>query len=255
MNHPDPLDLLHGLVLEDGRTWGAAATDWQREDARAVIEAARLGRHGDSAAVRRLFNLRGRGMSKTTDAAAITLALLLTLAPARSRSHAYAADTDQAAIMLDTMHGLAERSGLLGAIDIGARLLTVKASGATLAMESADGASAYGLRPWLTLVHELGVWPNSANHRRLWSAIVSAVPKVAGAVLLVIGTAGSPTGLGAQAWADAEASPYWRTSRRPGPAPWWSEADVESTRRSDPERLAPPDPLRVGRGRRRARGG
>ncbi|MDP3969099.1 MAG: hypothetical protein Q8Q02_12550 [Nocardioides sp.] len=222
----DPLALLASLVLDDGRRWGEAATDWQHADARAVVAAAR----GEVVAVRRLFNLRGRGMSKTTDAAALALVLLLTLAPARSRSHAYAADADQARIMLDTVHGLAERSGLLGLVDIGARTLTVRATGATLTVESADGASAFGLRPWLTLVDELGVWPATANHRRLWGAIVSAVPKVPGSVLLVIGTAGSPTGLGAEVWAEAERSQHWRTSRRPGPAPWWSADDVAATR-------------------------
>lgn len=227
----DPYSLLCGLVLDTGRTWIECATDWQRDDARAVLAAAGgEPTPGMPAVVRRLYNLRGRGMSKTTDAAALALVLLLTLAPRRSRSHAYAADSDQAGIMLDTIHGLAERSGLLGLVDIGARTLTVRASGATLAVETADGASAYGLRPWLTLVDELGVWPATANHRRLWSAIVSAVPKVPGSVLLVIGTAGSPVGLGADVWTDAETSPHWRTSRRPGPAPWWSADDVAATR-------------------------
>lgn len=169
---PDPYTLLCGLTLDDGRTWGDCATGWQREDALAMLAAAR----GDEGAARRLFNLRGRGMSKTTDAGALTLVLLLTLAPSRSRSHAYAADAEQAAIMLDTIRGLAERSGLVGLVEFGARSMTVKGSGAMISVETADGASAYGLRPWLTLVDELGVWPSTANHRRLWAAIVSAVP-------------------------------------------------------------------------------
>lgn len=49
-------------------------------------------------------------------------------------------------------------------------------------------------------------------------------------MLVVIGTAGSPTGLGADVWADAEKSPHWRTSRRPGPAPWWTADDIAATR-------------------------
>ncbi|GAA6527957.1 hypothetical protein [Intrasporangium sp. DVR] len=235
---PDPYALLCALVLDDGQRWGDVATPWQRADALAVIAAARgdadavaTGPAAHAAAVARRHNLlRGRGMSKTTDTAALALVLLLTLAPRRSRSHAYAADADQAGIMLDTIHGLADRSGLLGLVDVGARALTVRSTGATLAVETADGASAYGLRPWLTLVDELGVWPATANHRRLWSAIVSAVPKVPGSVLLVIGTAGSPTGLGAEVWAEASTSPHWRTSHRPGPAPWWSPDDVAATR-------------------------
>lgn len=170
-------------------------------------------------------------MSKTTDAAALALVLLLTVAPARSRSHAYAADADQAGIMLDTIHGLAERSGLLGAVDIGARNMTVRGTGATLSVESADGASAYGLRPWLTLVDELGAWPRSANTAACGGPSSRPLPKVPGSILLVIGTAGSPSGIGAEVWTEAETSPHWRASRHPGPAPWWAAEDIAATRR------------------------
>jgi hypothetical protein len=212
-----PLDLLAALVLEDGTLWGQRAEAFQRKDAAAIL---------DNRDVRRHYLLRGRGMSKTTDTAALVLVLLLTDAPARSRSHAYAADGEQAAIMLDTIRGLAERSGLLPLLDFTTRTMTVKRTGATLTVESADGASAFGLRPWLTVVDELGVWPNGANHQNLWSAIVSAVPKVPGSRLVVIGTAGSPTGIGAEAWTSAEQSPHWHTSRHPGPAPWWDVDDM-----------------------------
>jgi len=218
--------LLSALVLEDGRTWGEVAEDWQRADALAVIAAAL-----DPGEARRHNLLRGRGMSKTTDVAALVLALLLTRAPARSRSHVYAVDAEQAGIFGDTLAGLVARTpGLGGAVDVGVRTVTVKTTGATLTVESSDGASAFGTRPWLTVVDELGAWPSTTNARRLWSAIVSAVPKVPGSLLLVIGTAGSPTGLGAEVWAEAETSPHWRTSLRPGPSPWWTPEDVDALR-------------------------
>lgn len=170
-------------------------------------------------------------MSKTTDIAALTLALLLTEAPPRARVHVYAVDHDQAALFADAVAGIVGRTpGLAGALDLGARSVTVRATGASMTVEASDGASAYGTRPWLSIVDELGVWPSTANHRRLWGAIVSAVPKVPDARLVVIGTAGSPSGLGAEVWADAEASPHWRTSRTPGPSPWWTASDVEATR-------------------------
>lgn len=224
----DPYSLLCALTLDDGRSWGDVATDWQRTDALAVLVAAA----GEPGGLRRQFNLRGRGMSKTTDVAALALVLLLTKAPARSRSHAYAVDSDQSAILLDTLQGLAERSGLMGLVTIDARTVTVRKSHATLTIESADGASAFGLRPWLTVVDELGVWPSTENYRKLWSAIISAVPKRPDSLLLVIGTAGSPIGLGARVWTDATdaASTHWRATKRPGPAPWWSEADIAATR-------------------------
>lgn len=214
------MDLIAALVVEDGLPWGQVAHDWQLEDARAVL---------DPEGPRRTFNLRGRGMSKTTDVAAMTLGLLLVEAPARSRSFVYATDADQAAIFMDALVGLVQRTpGLAGAVELGARSVTVRSSGARLNVESSDGASAFGTRPWLTVVDELGVWPSTANFRRLWSAIFSAQPKVPGSRLVVIGTAGSPTGLGAEVWAEAEESAHWHTARRPGPSPWWTPTDVEA---------------------------
>ena len=220
----DPYALMAGFRLEDGRTWGEAAHPFQQDDAGAILRR-------EDGAVRRHFVLRGRGMSKTSDVAAMCLALMLTEAPPRARGHVYAVDAEQAALFADALAGIVGRTpGLAGAVELGARSVTVRATGATLTVESSDGASAYGTLPWLSVVDELGVWPGTANHRRLWGAIVSAVPKVPGSRLLVISTAGSPTGLGAEVWADAEASEHWRTSRTPGPSPWWSRADVEATR-------------------------
>ncbi|MCV7528065.1 hypothetical protein M3D91_011075 [Micrococcus luteus] len=217
-----PMDLLAGLVMEDGRRWGEVAHPFQRADASAV-----LAQDGP----RRHFLLRGRGMSKTTDVAAMTLALLLCEAPERSRSHVYAVDADQAALFADAFAGFVGRTpGLAGAVDVKARTVTVRGTGASLTIETSDGASAYGTRPWLTVVDELSMWPSTQNYRQLWGAIVSAVPKVPGSRLVVIGTAGPPSGLGAEVWESVQAAPSWRTARTPGPSPWWSEADVESTR-------------------------
>lgn len=171
-------------------------------------------------------------MSKTSDAAGLALALLLTQAPPGSRSYAYAVDREQAALLADAIHGFIVRSGLSGLVEVGASVVAVRSTGATLRIESSDGASAYGTRPWLTVADELGAWPSTTNHRRLWSAVVSAVPKVAGSRLLVLSTAGSPSGLGAQVWREAKASPYWRTSVHPGPSPWWPASRVEALRSS-----------------------
>jgi len=219
----DSFALLGGLVLDTGQTWATAAEPWQKADARAILDAS-------PDAVRRHFLLRARGMSKTSDAGAIALALLLTEAPPRSRSHLYAVDADQARIGLDTVAGYVERTGLSPLVEVRASTVTVLASGASLAVEASDGASAFGLRPWLTIADEIGMWPGTPNHRKLWGAIVSAVPKVPGARLVAIGTAGSPSSLGAGVWHEAEASPYWRTSRTRGPAPWWTKDDIEATR-------------------------
>jgi phage terminase large subunit-like protein len=219
----DASGLLHGLVLEDGRRWGEAAERWQRKDARALL----------SSDVRRHYWLRARGRSKTTDAAGCAVALLLAEAPGGSRSYVYAADAEQAAIVVDAVDGFVRRTdGLAGALEVGASRVTARRSGASLQVVASDGASAFGTRPWLTVADELGAWPRTANHRRLWSAITSAVPKVAGGRLLVCSTAGSPAGLGHKVWQEAAGSSHWRTSVSAGPSPWWSAGEVEAVRGS-----------------------
>jgi hypothetical protein len=62
---------------------------------------------------------------------------------------------------------VARTAGLGGALEISA-LGDDAGKGASLAVEASDGASAYGTRPWLTVVEELGAWPSTTNHRRLW---------------------------------------------------------------------------------------
>lgn len=158
-------------------------------------------------------------------------ALPLTDAPLRARILVFAADTEQAGILADAFAGFVERTGLAGAVEVGARVFTQ--TGAAITVETSDGASAFGARPWLQVMDECSMWPSTANHRRLASAIQSAVAKVPGGQLVMIGTAGSPVGLGRELWDLAEANPeHWRTVVRPGPSPWWTPEDIAATRAS-----------------------
>jgi hypothetical protein len=218
----EALALLAALRLDDGRAWGDAVTDWQLADAVAVC---------DLSGPRRHFQVRPRGASKTTDAAAAALALLVTEAPPRSRSHAYAADADQARELLDALAGFVTRTpGLGGVVKLEAGRATVVRSGATMQVEASDAASAFGKRPWLVAIDELSAWPRTPNHTRLWGAIVSALPKRSDSRLLVISMAGSPSHPSYRVWQRAQASADWRASRVPGPCPWWSPGDVAATR-------------------------
>jgi hypothetical protein len=209
------------LVMESGQAWGDEVEAFQWADVRAVLA---------SGGPRLHYWLRGRGMSKTGDAAALTLVLLLTEAPPRSRSYCYAVDERQASLLLDALIGFAERSGLLGLIEVGARVVTCKATGATLSVEASDSASAFGTKPWLTVVDEAAQWPDTRNHERLWGAIVSAQGKVPESRAIVMTSAGSPSHPSHKRWAVAEKSTHWRTSLQPGPCPWWSEADIAAAR-------------------------
>ncbi len=92
-------------------------------------------------------------------------------------------------------------------------------TGATLRVEASDAASAFRKRPWLVMVDELTSWPDTTNHRRLWAAIASAMPKRPDSRLPVLSMAGSPVHFSRRIWATAQDRPDWYTSHVPGPCP------------------------------------
>lgn len=111
----DPYALMAGFRLEDGRSWGEAAHPFQQADAEAIL---RPGAAEPAQHPRRHFVLRGRGMSKTSDVAAMCLALMLTEAPPRARGHVYAVDAEQATLFADALAGIVGRTpGLAGAVE------------------------------------------------------------------------------------------------------------------------------------------
>jgi phage terminase large subunit-like protein len=222
------LDLLGGLVLEDGRRWAQVATDVQRGDAEAILDESSLRPYS--------WLGRSRGFSKTTDVAAVGLVLLLRQAPPGSRSYAFAADRDQAALLVDALAGLVRRTGrkIADLLDVQAWKVTVRATGASLEAMAADEASAWGLRPVFVVCDELPMWPTTRGARRLWEAVSSAVPKTPGR-LVVAGTAGDPAHWSAKVREHALTDPLWRVSETHGPPPWMPERLIEEQRRRLPE--------------------
>ncbi len=217
----DPLDLLSALVLEDGRRWGSIAAPWQVSDARAIF---------DSDGPRWHYLTRPRGGSKSTDAMGIALCWLASEAPAGARGYIVAVDSDQGALDVDAASGLVDRTpGLGGAVEVQA-LKALARSGASVEVLAADGASAFGLRPWLMIVEELGQWPSTRTHRRLWTAIVSAMGKVPGSRLVVLTSAGEPGHFSHKVLQEARRSDRWRVSEIPGPLPWVDPAELEAQR-------------------------
>jgi len=203
-------DLLAGLVLEDGRTLGAALSPTQAADAEAFLDPSSPPSH---------YWTAPRGDGKTTIAAGVTTVDLLEHAPAGSRSYFVAVDRDQAALALDSLRGFVERTpGLSGALTVEARRVIVRATGASVEVLASDGASAFGLRPWRFVVDEFAAWPRSPNHEMLWSAITSSMHKVPGSKLLAVTTAGSPASLAFRVLQHARTSAEWRTSETPGPS-------------------------------------
>lgn len=207
-----PLDLVASLVLEGGRRWGEVASDWQWQDAAAILTPS----HGDPSLH---FLTRPRAGSKTTDLAAICAAVLVDLPPG-GRIYAFAVDRTQARLLLDALGGLVGRTpGLSSAISVD-RFAATTGSGARLEVVASDEASAYGLRAELFVVDELTQW--TLGGRGVWTAIVSAVPKVAGCRLVVLASAGDPAHWSHGVRERARTSPAWRLHEVPGPVPWVS---------------------------------
>ena len=134
----EALDLLLALRrTEDGSTWGQQAAPWQLADAAAITAAPDAGprRHFLVRPKRRVEDDgRRRGRAGVDDRRGAEAVPVLHCA----------VDQEQALDLLDAMSGFVARTpGLAGAVDLGARGLTVKASGATLTVESSDAASAF----------------------------------------------------------------------------------------------------------------
>ena len=223
----DALDVLAGLVLEDGRCWGAAATAFQWADARAVLN--------PTASAPYHFLTRARGGAKTGDLAGIALAAMITEAPVGARLYGFGADRDQARLLLDSAAGYRARTPLLrGALDVQAFRIVVPRSGVVLEIMAADASGAWGIRPWLTVVDEIAQWGATGEPRRLWEAVSSATTKVPNARLAVLTTAGDPAHWSAKVRDHALADPLWRVHEVPGPPPWADAARLEEQRRRLP---------------------
>jgi phage terminase large subunit-like protein len=224
----DGLDVLASLVLEDGRLWGEAATDFQWADAAAVLDLESQTPYH--------FLTRSRGSSKTSDLAGIALAVLLTQFPGGARCYALASDRDQGRLLLDAIEGFITRTPMLeGAFDVGAWRVTSLANGASLDVLAADAAGAWGLRPAFVIVDEISQWQSTSAPRRLWEAVSSAVAKSPSTRLVVLTTAGDPAHWSRKVLDHALVDPLWRVNEVHGPAPWMDEQRLAEQRRRLPE--------------------
>lgn len=218
------LRVLAGLVLDDGRQWGAVATSDQWSDARAVLD--------QSAPQRRHWLGRARGYSKTVDAGGLSIAAMLTQLRPGATAYAAAADRDQARLILDAIRGFVHRTpGLRGVLDVQAyRVLGPR--GITLDILAADGPGAWGLRPDWLIKEEAAQWPDTANAREVDDALMTALPKVAGSRLVVITSAGDPAHWSHADFERALDEPErWRVSHLDGPAPWMDPAELAAEER------------------------
>jgi phage terminase large subunit-like protein len=221
MAEAQAFELLCALPLADGRRWGDAAEPWQRDDAAAVLDLS-------AGAPRNHYLTRPRGASKTTDLGAVAIAALVCQLPRRSRSYAAAADRDQAALLVDAIGGFVSRAPSLGdLLRVETWRVTATKTGATLDVLPADEASSWGLLPHLLIADELANWKTTPGPRRFWSALFSALPKVADSRLVILTSAGDPASPAAKLLERAKRTPKrWHVSEVPGPCPWIAEDDL-----------------------------
>ena len=223
MTAPSRWTLLAGLLLEDGRSWGAAATPEQWSDARAVLDL--------EAPRRRHWIGRARGYSKTSDVAAFVLIAMLTQLKPGQIAYAAAADRDQARLLLDSLRGYVSRDeALRGLVDVQQYRVLIPSRDVVLQVLAADSSGAYGLRPALLVLDELCQWPKTASAQEFYAALTSALPKVPGSRSVVITTAGDPAHWSKKVFDAATSSLLWRVSELHGPPPWMDPDEIEEQR-------------------------
>jgi phage terminase large subunit-like protein len=175
---------------------------------------------------------RPRGGDKTSGAAGASIAWELDLAEPREQGYVVASDADQGALVIEAAAGyLARTPELTGIVKVETRRIVNVASGAAVNVLAADGPSAYGLRGSWFVADELAQWPNTTNAKRVWEAVLSAIPKRRGARLLVITSAGDPASFAYRVLQTARTSSAWRVSEIAGPLPWIDSADLEEQAR------------------------
>jgi phage terminase large subunit-like protein len=214
--------ILTALPLDLGKPWGEIATQWQIDDARAVL---------DPDHPQRLHWLgRPKGASKSTDIAAILIVWLLTQARPGEEGVVAAADEDQANRLLDRARGFVHRSrALKGRITVQRRAI-LGPDGARVTALSADAPSTEGILTPFAIIEELPNWPETDNAKAMWTAIFSSVPKDPRMRLVVIGHAGAPEHWSYRILERARQSKRWRVNEIPGPLEWISEDDLEEQR-------------------------
>jgi hypothetical protein len=216
-----PREILYGLVLESGASWGECATDLQRADAQAVLGPP--GRHWIG---------RPRGYSKTSDAAALVIAAVLGgLVPEGERGFFCAGDRDQAALTAEAVDGFVRRSDLGGAAVVERDRVKFPAQHVIVEILSSDAPSSWGRRGHLWVVDELASWADTPSMRAYWESVSTSWPKVRDCRVIVITSAGSPQHFARKEYETALAEDRWRVSDSHRTAPWMDPADVEAERR------------------------
>lgn len=221
------LDMMNALRLPDGRQWGEAAQPNQLADAQAVLDPSEGG-------PRRHWVGRPKGGAKTDDAGGFLLAeLVCGLIPPDRPAYAAAADRDQAALILASLRGFVQRSGLDHVVELQAYRAVHRSSGASIEIMAADTASSYGLRPFRLVIDELCQFNDTPRSKEFFQSLWSGLAKARDSVGLICTTAGTFGHFSYGVYQQALKEPrLWRVSMVHEPAAWIDGDLVAAERRS-----------------------
>jgi hypothetical protein len=234
----DPVAFRRALLIDaDGAAVPFRPDAWQEADFRAMDPAWQFsaGRwSGAPPTVRRAWQERPRGHSKTSDLAVmVTWALLVAGRPIRGI--VAAGDRDQAALLRTSIATLARLNDWIGELlDVQAWCVVNRRSGATLDILSSDVGTSYGQLADFIAVDEITHWPEDRG-KLLWNSLLSTAAKRGNCVLVVIANAGFTEHF---AWKTREAvrmDPAWHFSHLDGPVASWITPD----RLAEQQRLLP----------------
>ncbi len=184
----DSIAFIGELTLPDGRRLAETmpADPWIEDDVlRPILE-----RRDDGTPAHKVCWIEtARGHYKTGIVACIALADALSMDA--TTVIAVAADKDQAGLLTEAIAGQFRRNPRLASMfKITQDVLTVKATGSRIRIMSSDAPSAYGIgvdaRRLRIICDEIGQWAR----RDLFDAMMTALPKVADAQMVVITNAG-----------------------------------------------------------------
>jgi hypothetical protein len=233
----DPREFRRRVIIDaDGRAVPLRCDTWQESDFYAADPSwlAVAGR-GPVPAVHKFWRERGRGHSKTSDAA-IAVAWALAFSNRPLRGVACAGDADQARLLKDSVGTLCRLNGFLQqALTIQRDVVLNVRTGSQLQILASDTATSFGIIPDFIVIDELTVWPEPRGEN-LWASLFSASGKRAHCLLLVIQNAGFTEHFAWKVRESVRAAPDWHFSRLEGPQASW----LPPARLQEQARVLPP---------------
>jgi len=207
--------------------------DWQDKDFQAADAGwlRAIGAPVPDDTISRFYFQRPRGHSKSSDIA-IMATWAIAFSSRQIRGAAFAADRDQAKLILDAVELVIKNNAWLQEVLAVQNYCVINTrTDSALDIMSADVASSYGLLLDFLLIDEVTNWTDSGE--RLWDSLASTIAKKQNTIAIIISNAGLGMGESWQ-WRIHEScrkSPRWHYSHLDGPqASWITENLLEEQR-------------------------